>query len=125
MTTQAELRKTLQLISKAWGRRQNGYAFLPWIDREEQRKTGSRRAGYNEGPAFKWPEDRDKIIKHMAAHEHHDLYWCPSLFEYPHRREDLAMDEHALWADLDEVDPESIKAVSYTHLDVYKRQNLL
>ena len=109
MTTQSELRKTLQVISKAWGRRQNGYAFLPWIDREEQRRTGSRRAGYNEGPAFKWPQDREKILRHMADHQDHDLYWCPSLFEYPHRREDLAMDEHSLWADLDEIDPETIK----------------
>lgn len=109
----AEAEKTLRLISKAWGRRQEGYCFFPWIDREEQRRSGKRRAGYNEGPdpenpAFKWPEDRDKIVDHMMAHEQHDLYWCPSLFEYPYRREDLAMDEHALWADLDEIDPSTI-----------------
>lgn len=104
---------TLRLISKAWGRRQNGYCFFPWIDREEQRRAGTRRAGYHEGPdpenpAFKWPEERNKIIKHMLDHQEHDLYWCPSLFEYPNRREDLAMDEHALWADLDETDPSTI-----------------
>jgi hypothetical protein len=99
----------LKLISRAWGRNQKGYCFFPWIDREAQRKAGRRRAGYHEGEAFRWPTDRDKILKHMAEHEGHDLYWCPSLFEYPNRREDLAMDEHALWADLDEVNPSEIE----------------
>lgn len=110
--TQAE--RTLRLISKAWGRRQSGYVFFPWIDREEQARAGTRRAGYHEGPdpkspAFKWPQDRERIIKHIMAHGNHDLYWCPSIFEYPWRREDVAGDEHALWADLDEVDPRSIE----------------
>lgn len=99
----------LKVISKAWGRKQKGYCFFPWIDREEQRKAGRRRAGFHEGRAFHWPEDRSEILAHMAAHEHHDLYWCPSLFEYDQRREDVAMDEHALWADLDEVDPHTIE----------------
>lgn len=112
--TRSEAEKTLRTISRAWGRRQKGYCFFPWIDREQQRQSGSRRAGYHEGPdpedpAFKWPEDRAKIIDHMVQHQDHDLYWCPSLFEYPWRREDVAMDEHALWADLDEVDPSSIQ----------------
>lgn len=108
-----EAERTLRLISKAWGRRQNGYCFFPYIDRDEQARAGTRRAGYHEGPdpknpAFKWPEDRAKIIDYMLKHQDHDLYWCPSLFEYPSRREDLAMDEHALWADLDEIDPSTI-----------------
>lgn len=100
--------KALRLISRAWGRTQRGYCFFPYIDREEQKRTGSRRAGFNEGPAFKWPRDRARILAHLEEHEHHDLYWCPSLFEYPQRNENLAMDEHALWADLDEVDPRNI-----------------
>jgi hypothetical protein len=110
--TQAE--KTLRIISKAWGRKQTGYVFFPWIDREEQAREGTRRAGYHEGPdpknpAFKWPQDRDRIVKLIMAHGDHDLYWCPNIFEYPWRREDVAGDEHALWADLDEVDPRSIE----------------
>ena len=109
----AEAERTLRLLSRAWGRRQSGYCFFPWIDREAQRRTGSRKAGYHEGPdpenpAFRWPQDRDKIIQHMLKHQKHDLYWCPSLFEYPVRRTDVAMDEHALWADLDESDPRDI-----------------
>jgi hypothetical protein len=99
----------LKLISRAWGRNQKGYCFFPWIDREAQRKAGRRRAGYHEGEAFYWPRDRAEILVHMKEHEDHDLYWCPSLFEYPARREDVAMDEHALWADLDEADPSDIE----------------
>lgn len=99
----------LRIISKAWGRNQKGYCFFPWIDREAQRKAGRRRAGYHEGEAFHWPSEKPEIIEHIKKHREHDLYWCPSLFEYPMRREDVAMDEHALWADLDEADPTQIE----------------
>lgn len=44
----------------------------------------------------------------MAAHVNDDLYWCPSLFEQKKRQLEVAMDEHCLWADLDEVDPKSL-----------------
>lgn len=103
--------KTLALISRAWGRKQEDefYCFFPWLDREEQRQAGTRRAGFHEGPAFKWPRDRSKIIAHMANHTQHDLYWCPSLFEEPRRATELATDEKALWADLDEVNPKDIQ----------------
>lgn len=109
MVTRADIEKSLRLISKAWGKQQ-GYAFFPFIDREKQRASGRRRVGFNEGPAFFWPRDREQIIEHMLAHVHHDQYWGPSLYEYPMRKEDVAMDEHALWADLDEVDPTMIDA---------------
>lgn len=103
--------KTLTLISRAWGRKQEDtfYCFFPWIDRTEQAEAGTRRAGFHEGPAFEWPKDRAKIVKHMADHTHHDLYWCPSLFEEPRRATELATDEHSLWADLDEVDPKDLQ----------------
>lgn len=100
--------KVLKIISRAWGRNQEGYCFFPWIDREEQARAGIRRAGFYEGPAFSWPRDRGKILAHLEAHKDHDLYWCPSLFEYDTRRSDLASDEHALWADLDTTDPRDI-----------------
>lgn len=112
MTTRAEAEKALRLISQAWGRRQSGYVFFPWIDRKKQRLSGIRRKGFNEGPAFLWPKDKDKIVDHILLHtkqgQEHDLYWTASLFEYPMRREDVAMDEHALWADLDAVDPSTL-----------------
>jgi hypothetical protein len=109
----------LNIISKAWGK-QEGYCFFPYIDREAQLRTGNRRDGYNEGPkrdrtddrgpAFCWPKDRGEVLRYLQEHleRSHDVYWCPSLFEYPQRRTDLAMDEHCLWADLDEVDPRNI-----------------
>lgn len=112
--------RTLNIISKAWGK-QRGYCFFPYIDRQEQIRTGQRRAGYYEGPkrpktdkrdlAFRWPNDRAEIQQYLQQHldQGHDVYWCPSLFEFPTRRSDAAMDEHSLWADLDEVDPREIR----------------
>lgn len=108
MVSKAEVEKALRIISMAWGRNQSGYVFFPWINREKQLKTGRRRTGFNEGPAFRWPQDKPLIIDHILSHTQHDLYWTASLFEYPMRREDVAMDEHALWADLDEVDPSTL-----------------
>jgi hypothetical protein len=111
--------RMLTIISKAWGQ-QTGYCFFPYIDRAEQVRTGLRNKGYYEGPvrdkkdrrgpSFRWPNDRAEIREYLEAHlaKSHDVYWCPSLFEFPTRRSDVAMDEHALWADLDEADPREI-----------------
>jgi len=96
----------LKVVSRAWGN-QSGFCFFPWISGTAVDKT-ERIQSYREGPAFKWPKDKAKILTHLAAHENDDLYWCPSLFETPRRRLDQAMDEHALWADLDGVDPSKI-----------------
>jgi hypothetical protein len=112
--------RMLTIVSKAWGR-QSGYCFFPYIDRKAQIETGRRQAGYNEGPprderdkrgqAFRWPNDRAEIRQYLESHlqKGHDVYWCPNLFEKPVRRSDVAMDEHALWADLDEADPREIR----------------
>lgn len=112
MITRAEAEKSLRLVSQAWGKKQSGYAFLPWIDRKKQRESGKRRAGFNEGEPFLWPRDREKMIDHIMHHENkaveHDLYWSAVLFEEPIRREDAAMTEYALFADLDAVDPSMI-----------------
>ena len=87
--------ESLKLISKAWGR-QRGYCFFPFISGSAADKK-ERIVSYTEGPAFRWPQDRERIIAHLNAHTDDDLYWCPSLFEGPKRRMELAMDEHALW----------------------------
>ncbi|MGX9924137.1 AAA family ATPase [Streptomyces sp. NPDC002248] len=97
----------LRVISPAWGKNR-GYVFFPYIDRKKQEETGLRRSGYNETKAFRWPRDRDKILEHIDAHRDKDLYWCPVVFEYPERKTEYAMEEYALWADLDEVDPRQI-----------------
>lgn len=111
--------RMLTIVSKAWGR-QRGYCFFPYIDRQAQVESGLRNKGYHEGPdrergdkrgpSFRWPLDKAEIRSYLDDHlaAGHDVYWCPSLFEYPSRRSDLAMDEHCLWADLDEVDPREI-----------------
>lgn len=96
----------LTLISRAWGK-QSGYCFFPTISGRATTKE-ERIKSYDEGPAFMWPDDRGKILKRMAEHQADDLYWCPSLFEAPRRQMEVAMDEHALWADLDEVNPKEI-----------------
>lgn len=112
MVSRAEAEKALRLISQSWGRKQQGYVFFPWIDRKKQRLTGIRRKGFNEGPAFRWPADRERIVDHILSHNNdsleHDIYWSTQLFEYPIRREDTAMTEHALFADLDKVDPSTL-----------------
>lgn len=122
--------RMLAIVSRAWGN-QSGFCFFPYIDRQAQVRTGLRNAGYNEGPrtdnkerpkddergqSFRWPEDKAEIRAYLQTRldQGHDVYWCPSLFEYPHRRTDVAMDEHALWADLDEADPREINDFSPT-----------
>jgi hypothetical protein len=97
----------LRHISKAWGG-QTGWCFFPWIA-QPSRNREERIKNYHEGPAFMWPKDRERILTHIKDRSSDDLYWCPSLFEKDQRKMELAMDEHCLWADLDEVDPREIK----------------
>jgi len=96
----------LAIISRAWGK-QDGYCFFPSISGAATNKE-ERIKSWNEGPAFMWPKDKKKILAHMRSHTNDDLYWCPSLFETNRRVMEVAMDEHCLWADLDEVDPRRI-----------------
>lgn len=81
--------------------------FLPWINGKAKTKD-ERRKGYHEGPAFQWPDDRVRIEEWLAGHDDDDVYFTPSLFEIERRGEDYAVVERALWADLDEVDPNAI-----------------
>lgn len=113
MQTKAEIEKTLGIISKAWGRTQTGYCFFPYLDREEQERAGRRRAGYHEPAGFMWPRDKQKIVDYLHTKQDMDVYWCPSLFEFNERKTDNAMDEHALWADLDEVTPQFAAEMGY------------
>jgi hypothetical protein len=105
--TRAEVEKALRLVSKAWGK-QSGYAFFPTISGKATDKR-ERIESYREGPAFLWPRDRDLVVDHILSHTEDDVYWCPSLFEKKRRQLEFAMDEHALWADLDTVDPRGIE----------------
>lgn len=97
----------LSIVSKAWGK-QRGFAFFPFISGKATCREDRIRS-FEEGPAFMWPRDKEKVVRWMKAHANDELYWCPSLFEKARRRMEVAMDEHALWADLDEVDPRKIE----------------
>lgn len=97
----------LDIISRAWGD-QDGYCFFPSIRGDAEDKK-ERILSYQQHRAFHWPQEREAILEHMEKHLHDDLYWCPNLFERDERREQYAMDEQALWADLDEVDPREIE----------------
>lgn len=98
----------LDIISRAWGLQDGGgYVFFPWI-RGDAKNKEERVKGYHEGPGFRWPEDKADIIAHLEAHTDDDVYWCPNMFEKHFRKREFAMDEHALWADLDDVDPRGL-----------------
>lgn len=98
----------LDVVSRAWGMQDGGgYVFFPTIDGRAKTKQ-QRIKGFNEGPAFLWPDHRDLILEHIRDHVNDDQYWCPSMFETNMRKSEYAMDEHALWADLDEVNPDDI-----------------
>jgi hypothetical protein len=95
----------LMVMGKIWGPDREGYVFLPWIPGTTKNKE-ERRKNYHEGPAFEWPADRDKIKRWLEVHATDDLYFAPCLFEDKRRLEQAAAPERALWADLDEADPE-------------------
>lgn len=107
MAERLAIEEQLQLISRAWGR-QSGYCFFPTI-RGDAKDKRERILSYSEHRAFLWPKDKEAILDHLRAHKDDDVYWCPSLFEEPRRRLEYAMDEHCLWADLDEVNPKDIE----------------
>lgn len=96
----------LNVLSKIWGNDRDGYVFLPWIPGKAKDKA-DRRANYHEGPAFDWPKDRDKIKAWLVTHAADDVYFAPCIFLDKRRRENAADIERALWADLDEADPQS------------------
>lgn len=84
-----------------------GYVFLPWIPGWAKDKA-ERRRNWNEGRAFKWPEERDAIHAHLEAHKKDDLYFTPNTFLGDARVAQFTGEEKALYADLDEVDPREL-----------------
>lgn len=101
-----EVKKSFQVLSRVWGNRE-GYVFLPWIDGNATEET--RKKSYHEGRAFDWPKDKEAVLKHMEDHQDDDLYFCPNVFLMKRRATNFAAEEKALWADLDEVNPDSIE----------------
>ena len=97
--------KALKVLSRIWGNRE-GYVFLPWI--EGTATEENRKSKYHEGRAFDWPKEKPAVLAHMEKHEGDDLYFCPNLFLMKRRATNVAAEEKALWADLDEVSPEEL-----------------
>lgn len=98
----------LKIMALVWdkGPGYDGWVFLPWIPSSAGTKA-ERRANWNEGPAFKWPADRDRILQWLEVHTKDDLYFTPNTFLGEARVAQLTGEERALYADLDEVDPRS------------------
>lgn len=99
----------LQTLRKIWGRTSRGYVFLPHIPAAQARDPKQRKKSWKEGRGFRWPEEQAEIIEHLAKHEDDDLYFCPMVFRGPLRKKGTEVTGNRLWADLDEVDPESIE----------------
>lgn len=101
--------KQLEIVRKAWGPgKKEGYCFFPWV-RGDAKDSHERKLSFKEGPAYKWPQDKNRIVQHLKDHSGDDVFWCPMLFEAPYRRAEFGLEERSLWADLDEVDPRAIE----------------
>jgi hypothetical protein len=97
----------LKVLARIWGEDgEGGFVFLPWIPGWCNSKE-DRRRNWNEGPAFEWPQDRNKILAHMADHQTDDLYFSVNVFLQDSRIIQHIGESRVLYADLDEVDPRS------------------
>lgn len=107
-TVKGELTATqaVAVLGRIWGRRK-GYVFLPWIAGDATTRE-ARRKNYHEGRAYRWPQERGAIERHIEAHAGDDLYFTPATFLGKRRSEHYLDDEHLLWADLDPVDPRGL-----------------
>lgn len=94
-----------ELFDLAW-RDQSGYVSLSVRDPDR----GKDEQGYWVDKMFAWPGDRDKILTYVdkAKTTDKDIYWAPAVFAAESRSSKSVTTIHTLWADLDEVPPESI-----------------
>lgn len=100
----------ISVLRKIWGGASSGYVFLPWLPGNLKSKEERRRRGMWKEVHFKWPDDEDKIARHLREREKDDLYFCPNLFEQPYRTDEcLDPNQCVLYADLDEIDPREIE----------------
>lgn len=95
----------LDLCSLAWGDR-DGYVCLSLRDTSKSKEE----SGYWVDKVFKWPEEQPKVADALerAKSSAKDVYWAPSVFTKPRRDRKVAARTDMLWADLDEVEPDSI-----------------
>ena len=71
---------------------------------------GKGQKGSWEEVVFKFPDEKQKIQEwfDQKSQESKNLYWCPVVFSSPSRRKAAALGGTVLYADLDEVNPESL-----------------
>lgn len=93
------------LCSLAWGEQQ-GYVALAF----RNTAVPKNEPGYWVDRTFKWPEQKPKIfdLLKQAREAKRDVYWAPAVFDAPSRSKTKVSSVHSLWADLDEINPESL-----------------
>lgn len=89
MSDTEEVRRFLQQVWKSQG--QDGYAFISYKDEE----------GWHDCPIEHWRK------RFQLPNDGEDLYFCPNLFDRPRRLAKHALPSVWLYADLDEVDPDT------------------
>lgn len=107
----------LHILEVVWGDKR-GYVFAPRWQITGFDDEGKPVGPWDEGPAFRWPEDRAAIFARIqkSAEEGYEVYFCPVVFPHPRRK---AWDKYTgeyigpakvdlLWADLDEANPEHV-----------------
>lgn len=101
----------ISTIFKVWNKQGDGYVSVPRKLRSADSPKGSKNhAGKWEEKTFEWPADIEDIKQYIReSHKGgYDLYWCPSILEKNRRVKDSISKMSVLYADLDEVKPESI-----------------
>lgn len=94
-----------ELFDLAWGD-QRGYVSLATRDPD----LDKRDTGYWRDRMFEWPADRDRILAFIdkAKTSSKDTYFAPAVFSSRSRSSKAVTTLHTLWADLDEVPPDTI-----------------
>ena len=99
-------------IFRVWQRQGEGYVSLPRKKRDTDSPKGPKNhKGKWEERSFRWPEGLDNIkayIKESNA-QGYDLYWCPTVLTQRQRVKENIPTLSVLYADLDEVNPNTIQ----------------
>src|SRR5688500_13422937 len=102
--------KQLSILRRIWGGNSEGFVSMPWIPGDKQTKEERTAPGSWKEVMFKWPADEERIVKHLKTHDNDDLFFCPNIFETPHRSaQTISWNQRCLYADLDAVDPRQIE----------------
>jgi len=94
-----------QFFALLWGQRE-GYVMVASYteaDRIAKNAKGWREKG------FWWPDEQRKMLTYIDAEAHGRHVWfTPLLYDKPHRGKDDVSIADIVWADLDEVHPDSV-----------------